>query len=95
MKTIMVLLFIGILGCTSTIDSVTISSAHQKCTDISDCVSIITLCNGCDCGTPINREYVSIYSEEMEENCRNSKIQCDAMCEKQSIDCVEGKCVFV
>ena len=67
---------------------------HQECTRNSECILIQRDCDDCDCGTPVNKNYVLQYEKEKKNRCADFQGPvCDLLCPSTVSICLNGKCV--
>lgn len=68
---------------------------HQACHSNAECTSTQRECSDCDCGTPLNVKYKTIYIEEKRKRCENYKgAVCDLICQANKAECENEKCVM-
>lgn len=72
----------------------TVPVAHQACNEDTECVLIQLECSDCDCGKPINKDFVQVYENEKRNRClAYSGPVCDVLCPTTTSVCRNNKCV--
>ena len=73
-----------------------IDENDKVCVSAKDCTLAWTDCSSCECGTPINQQYVAKYEQKYKETCANYRGPvCEMSCPEVQLDCIDNLCVAV
>ena len=83
---------IFVFGCTQGYNE--LPTEEQKlCGLDEDCVTVVTGCDGCSCGEPINKEFKQQYLKNLNKKCKfYSGSVCDRICVIEYLDVPEFTC---
>ncbi len=75
--------------------SITVDDTDRNCISDDDCALVITRCDYCMCGTPVNEKYAGKYARLLQEKCidYNGEL-CDIECRPYKLLCLEESCVL-
>ncbi len=70
-----------------------VEAEHQVCTTNLECVLVQRDCSDCDCGVPVNKEFLLDYVAEKGNRCSGYRGPvCDVWCPSTVSVCLNNKC---
>jgi len=78
----------------STSEGITILEEDLFCNTYADCTEVTISCDGCDCGSLVNKASLEKYQNLYKETCENYQGErCSLRCEPLALRCFNNKCV--
>ena len=72
---------------------VEVDPAHQVCELAGDCGLAYVDCSTCDCGVPVNTDFIDFYTRRYADVCRNyTGAVCEIECPPVILTCQSGLC---
>ena len=99
-RRLLMAIFVGVVvalsagSCVRGSDDLLVDEQHRQCETDGDCARVFTRCDGCECGSGVNRRYESDYRHQLEERCKGyGGGVCDPNCVDPFIVCDHHRCV--